>query len=277
MEMHQLIAIPLAIVIVELLLSRKGQSSIAKLYRFDQNAKWEIASYILAITSMDFLFLKIVSLNSIQTLTNWVNTNSGALFKLQNSIISSVLIFIVFDFIVYWVHRLEHSSSWFWLAHKFHHSVQELTVLSSTRSHPLHSLFRIKLFLIYLFGFAVFKNYALVFHLFLNVFAHSRIDSSFGFIGKYLFITPRFHYKHHSLISQNCNYSNGLVLWDFVFGTYSAASESIYSIKCGLPQNEVDLNSISHTYLSPFVDFIFWPIKWVYIKSGGVRFFKTAR
>lgn len=277
MEMHQLIAIPIAILIAELLLSPKGQSSLSKLVRFDQNAKWEIASYILAITSIDFLFLKIISLGSIQQLTTWVNENSGSLFVLENSLLSSILIFIVFDFIVYWVHRLEHASSWFWIAHKFHHSVQELTVFSSSRSHPLHSLFRIKLLLIYLFGFAVFKNYALVFHLFLNVLAHARIDTNFGFIGKYVFISPRFHYKHHALYSQFCNYSNGLILWDRLFGTYSEGNESIYSITCGLPKSEVNLNSITQTYLSPFMDFVVWPIKWVYIKLSSVRFFKTAR
>lgn len=250
----------LSFLCVEYFFCKKGQSSLAKISSAKWTSLWDIFAYCITIFEIDRIILHFYSLGGFTLMEQWLRQHYGSLVKLEKTFFYSVLVSIVFDFLNYWIHRFQHTSQWLWIVHKFHHSAEDVTAITWYRSHPLHGFFRAKTLLSVVFGYYVLKTEIFLFHMFLNIFAHSRVDTNLGFVGKYLFITPRTHHKHHSMNDHGVNFSSGLVLWDRIFKTYSPGDTSIYVLTCGIPDSEGRLTSIRETFVNPFIDFVKYPL-----------------
>lgn len=133
-----------------------------------------------------------------------------------------IMVIVVLEFGQYWMHRLMHNSTPFWLTHAPHHHITQLNAAKGAVGNPIE-LFLISLSLLALFDF---DNTALFAGLntlgVISTFAHANVKSDPPIWYSFFFTTIRHHSLHHSTDYENtrCNYGNSLILLDRIFGTY---------------------------------------------------------
>jgi sterol desaturase/sphingolipid hydroxylase (fatty acid hydroxylase superfamily) len=186
-----------------------------------------------------FLFSSFnVSLLAIKTLRYFFPyAQELSLSPLTQSILATLIAFVLNDFLRFAHHLLMHKSRILFTLHRTHHSALVLTPFTLFRSHPLESLMAgarniLSLGLtIALFSF-LFKGkvnaldilgvnaFGLIFNAALANLRHSPLPISFGPL-EFIFISPRMHQIHHSNNPAhfNKNYGVALSLWDLMIGT----------------------------------------------------------
>ncbi|HBH38230.1 MAG TPA: fatty acid hydroxylase [Curvibacter sp.] len=144
----------------------------------------------------------------------------------------SLLIYLVaMDFFDYWLHRGQHSVEWWWRLHALHHSQRQMTMWSDNRNHLLDDLIRDLLLVTVaqFIGVAPGQFVAIVAITQLSEsLQHANLRLWFGRWGERLWISPRFHRRHHSigighetpgLKLGGCNFGVLLPWWDMLFGS----------------------------------------------------------
>lgn len=170
-----------------------------------------------------------------------------------------VICFIVFQsFLQYWMHRLEHSIPALWALHKFHHSADRMSILTSARQTQLNQGVEASIVLLPMglltsptaplppadspafIGAVIIFAYQ-TFILMNGYLVHSNLRTSYGWIGRWLLVSPRMHRLHHATtpLYHDRNFSFDLVIWDRLFGTYATCDTSLdaASIPIGLDDN----------------------------------------
>lgn len=158
------------------------------------------------------------------------------------------LVVFVMEFGQYWMHRLMHNSTPFWLTHAPHHHITQLNAAKGAVGNPIE-LFLISLSVLALFDLsptALFCGFNI-----LNVvstFAHANVRSDPPLFYSFFFTTIRHHSLHHSTDyeSTRCNYGNSLILLDRIFGTYKEGEASVVG------QDDLRRLSIREQFLFPF-------------------------
>ena len=163
----------------------------------------------------------------------WVHERLEALSGLSVSLANYPLpvqwvgFFLVYSFCDYWAHRLDHSPL-FWPLHRFHHAADDFCVLNSVRTHPAVFTDLVAITLpAALCGVSpeviIEVNF---FVLTLRYLIHSRIDSNWGWVGRWLLQSPTHHRLHHILdISQPVGHFGLMPLWDRLFGTWRGEAD----------------------------------------------------
>ena len=130
--------------------------------------------------------------------------------------------FFVYSFFDYWTHRLDHSR-YFWPLHRYHHAADDFCVVNSTRTHPaaFTAIFLINMPMAVLGASPLVMVYVNVATIALGFLIHSRIDSNFGWIGRWIIQSPTHHRLHHVLdISKGVGHFGMAPIWDHLFGTW---------------------------------------------------------
>ena len=181
------------------------------------------------------------------TLTPWFDAAFGALraagystFHLDqlwpgvtdNALVSLLIYLVVFDLIGYWIHRSQHQWGYWWRLHSLHHAQRQMTMWSDNRNHLLDDILVDSLLVIaaQLIGVAPGQFIAIVALTQLSEsFQHANLRLWFGRIGERLWVSPRFHRRHHSIgvghesVGKNTlggvNFGVFLPWWDMLFGT----------------------------------------------------------
>lgn len=133
-------------------------------------------------------------------------------------------LFIIRDFIQYFIHRILHVVPFLWNFHKVHHSVKEMGFAAHLRFHWMETVVyrALEYIPLALIGFGI-EDFILV-HLFtLSVghFNHSNTRIPLGMF-KYIFNNPQMHLWHHSKVLPKkfgVNYGITLSIWDYLFKT----------------------------------------------------------
>lgn len=130
---------------------------------------------------------------------------------------------LVFDFVVYWRHRLEHTK-FFWPFHATHHADTAMHWLSVLRKHPLSKLLSVSvdIALLLLLGVPEWAiGLAGIVRGWWGFFIHADVPWTLGVFGHVL-ISPAAHRLHHirDEALMGSNYGNTVTLWDKMFGTY---------------------------------------------------------
>lgn len=149
--------------------------------------------------------------------------------------VSLILYLLAFDLLEYWIHRGQHRWRWWWKLHALHHSQRQMTVWSDNRNHLLDDVIHdaIVVLVAQLIGVAPGQFVAIVALTQLSEsFQHANVRIWFGRIGERLWISPRFHRRHHTIgighearapvRNQRAHGNNfGVLLpwWDMLFGT----------------------------------------------------------
>ena len=137
--------------------------------------------------------------------------------------LQAIEIYLLADFLGYWIHRLFHTGAW-WPFHAVHHSSEDLDWLSSVRVHPVNeAVDKIAPAVPILFlGFDPTVTVGVTgFLTFYAIFLHADVDWDFGPL-RAVIATPVFHRWHHSKdpAAIDKNFASFLPLWDIVFGTH---------------------------------------------------------
>jgi sterol desaturase/sphingolipid hydroxylase (fatty acid hydroxylase superfamily) len=139
-------------------------------------------------------------------------------------LISFAIYWLVTSFMQYWGHRLVHTPL-FWHVHRIHHAATELNVLTTFRQHPLEAIVLGFVSLVSPLIFLDVPQRVLLIYFFVgtitDLLAHSQLPWGYGWVGRWLVQSPRFHQLHHSIDEehQDLHFSN-CPFWDHLFGTF---------------------------------------------------------
>lgn len=116
--------------------------------------------------------------------------------------VSLLIYLVIFDFVAYWIHRGQHSFVWWWKLHALHHSQRQMTMWSDNRNHLLDDILTdsILVLVAVLIGVAPSQFVAIVAITQLSEsLQHANLRVWFGTLGERLWISPRFHRRHHAI------------------------------------------------------------------------------
>jgi sterol desaturase/sphingolipid hydroxylase (fatty acid hydroxylase superfamily) len=138
-------------------------------------------------------------------------------------VFAQVAVFVlVYSFFDYWQHRIDHHRI-FWPLHRYHHAAEDFCTLNSSRVHPaaFSSALMSALIIILMKVSTEALIDANLMLATLRLLVHSRIDSDFGWVGRYVIQSPRHHRLHHILdMSRPIGHFGLVPIWDHLFGTW---------------------------------------------------------
>lgn len=138
-------------------------------------------------------------------------------------ILQVILIFLITDFVQYWIHRSYHEIPFLWKIHAVHHSAEKMDWLAGSRMHILEMIITrsVLLITVVLLGFSESAiNIYIIIVSFWATFIHLNMNIKIPYLDK-IFVWPRFHHWHHSKSKEaiNKNYAWQLAFYDFLFKT----------------------------------------------------------
>ena len=153
----------------------------------------------------------------------------------DSRLLSFVAYLVILDFVAYWLHRWQHRVPYWWALHSLHHSQRSMSFWSDDRNHLLDDVLIDGAFALValLIGVppAAFVTIVVATRV-IESLSHVNLKLSFGRIGEYLLVSPRFHRVHHAIDighegrARGCNFAVLFPAWDVLFGT--ANFENIY-------------------------------------------------
>lgn len=161
-----------------------------------------------------------------------------------------ILVILLYSFLRYGIHRVQHIVPFLWELHSYHHSVTDLKASNTFVSHPIDFALR-NVFPPVFLGFVGFDPAAVVFGVGLLNAASLMSHCGAGLHATWLnhvFVTPEVHRWHHSANvpeghRYSVNYGVGFVLWDKLLGTYYLPMEAgrpVQPEKLGHPDGVAD-------------------------------------
>lgn len=160
------------------------------------------------------------------------------------------------EFGLYWGHRIAHEWPPLWRFHAIHHSVTRLWIINTGRFHFIDSLKSIVLGMSILLALGapmeVFVWLSAI-TAFIGMMTHCNVDMRFGLLS-WVFNTPGLHRWHHSrdIREGNKNYSENIMLWDHLFGTFFNPAGRRPPVDIGIAE-----------YMPPgFLAQLAWPFRW---------------
>lgn len=130
------------------------------------------------------------------------------------------------DLIVYWTHRFLHRAV-LWHSHAWHHASRHVWWLSGLRGSPVHMVLTLLPYtlanVIFFLPGSELLIWVIVFGMLNQHWLHSNIRLPYPDLIEKVFVTPRYHFVHHSANVRltNSNYAFVFTFWDKLFGTYT--------------------------------------------------------
>jgi len=151
---------------------------------------------------------------------------------------STLLAILAADFMYYWMHRWEHEVRILWSYHSVHHSSPEFNLTTALRLAWVEGLIEWIFFVpIVLIGFDPAQTIiALAVVVTYQTWIHTQKIGKLGWLDR-IFNTPSVHRVHHGSNDGylDKNYGGILIIWDRMFGTYQAETETVvYGIRTPL-------------------------------------------
>lgn len=147
-----------------------------------------------------------------------------------STIANGAIYLLIYSFAAYWDHRLMHHRL-LWPLHRLHHSATELTPLTLYREHPaapaILAFTRTLPLALVAAPPGQIAACLLIYNAYQSVL-HSAIDSDWGWIGRWVLVSPRAHRLHHASAEALHGYNFGVVVWwDRLFGTWHAGLDAV--------------------------------------------------
>lgn len=206
--------------------------------------------------------------DGVRSLGADLSTESGSVWV---ALALTVTLYLVNDFMRWWLHYLQHKVPLLWEFHKIHHSAEHLNFATAERFHPLDTVFFsvgsisaaaiVNGAFIGLFGdqLTVYQlgGANIIFfgtNLIGGVLRHSPAWVSFGpKIEKWL-ISPAMHQIHHSSDPKHWdkNMGGGLAIWDRMGGTLYVP-EGREELQFGIGEESEDYRTLYGVYVEPLI------------------------
>ncbi|MEO8003880.1 MAG: sterol desaturase family protein [Betaproteobacteria bacterium] len=149
-------------------------------------------------------------------------------FLAQHPYLLFLVYYLVFDFVYYWMHRVQHAIPWWWALHSLHHSQRQVSCWTNDRECFLGGVLEASILacvgLVLGVDPSEFALLILVGELIQN-FSHANVRIGFGKWLNTVFVGPAFHRLHHMRAEpdrpglHNCNFAQAFPVWDILFGT----------------------------------------------------------
>lgn len=151
--------------------------------------------------------------------------------------VSGLLGYLCVTFLVYWWHRLRHSSSLCWrIFHQVHHSPARIEVLTTFYAHPADFVSNAAIVGVVTYALLGLDPLAAGWCLFwvglFEIWEHTNIKTPV-WLG-YIIVRPEMHRVHHEYEKHAKNY--GLPIWDMLFGTYENSPRRVE--RCGFDEDK---------------------------------------
>lgn len=152
-----------------------------------------------------------------------------------------IMMFVLRDFIQWWVHRLLHRVPFLWEFHKVHHSVEQMGFAAHLRFHWMENIVyrTIEYLPLAMIGFGI-DDFFIVHIIALTIghWNHGNFTLNIGPL-KYLFNNPEMHIWHHAYAlpedrKYGVNFGLSLSIWDYLFKT-NYIPENGRDIRLGFP------------------------------------------
>lgn len=130
---------------------------------------------------------------------------------------------VLHDLYIYWFHRYQHNSKFFWRIHEAHHSTHDVDWLSGSRSHTLEIVINQSIefgVIALLSGNPAIPVMKAALDGVWGMYIHSNINVRTGAL-QYVINGPEMHRWHHATDddARNRNFATKLAFWDWMFGT----------------------------------------------------------
>ena len=218
-----------AIVLVLSVLGTVGGERILRRHRGDAEPVSSSRTSISA--GLAYIVAKgIVSKVAMFALAMWIYTNH-AVFDLSpfNPLVWLAL-FVLRDFVYYWIHRAEHQVNVLWASHMIHHSATHFSFTTAVRMPWMEALYKPVLALwAPLLGFHPLISAAIgAIVLIVGQFHHTELRRKQNWLDK-IFVTPGAHRVHHgsNQVYLDKNFGSLFIVWDRMFGTYQPETERV--------------------------------------------------
>ncbi|SHL18437.1 Sterol desaturase/sphingolipid hydroxylase, fatty acid hydroxylase superfamily [Chitinophaga jiangningensis] len=141
-----------------------------------------------------------------------------------------ILCFFADDFSYYWFHRISHSVRFFWASHVIHHSSEKYylaTALRQTWTGNFTGTFLFWLWMPFVGFHPVMVMTMQAISLIYQFWIHTEVIHKLPKPFEYILNTPSHHRVHHGsdLNYLDKNHGGILIIWDRLFGTFTAEQE----------------------------------------------------
>jgi len=219
------------------------KSSARALLRPTASMKTDLAYFLLDQAHVTGVIGRIMMLGasviSGVALRDWLAARTG--FAIDSSglplWLQVMIYFQVYSFFDYWAHRLGHTR-WFWPLHRYHHAAEEFCVVNAARLHPAGfvGIFLLNIPMPLLGASPAVMIWVNVLTIALGFVIHSRMESGFGWAGRWLVQSPLHHRLHHKLdMTTPTGFFSMMPLWDRLFGGWSGTASSNIAIGVDTP------------------------------------------
>ncbi len=197
----------------------------------------------------------------VEFIQRWL---SGPYFKfpephnLFEKVLGIIAYFLIVDFFYYWLHRLQHTNSFLWEQHKFHHSETSMNVTTTRRVHWLEELLIIAFIVIPMSVLFHLQPIAIGFLAFIEIlwlqFIHLNLRLELGILST-IIVGPQQHRIHHSFATEHLdkNFTLFFPIWDIAFGTYCRPKKGEFP-----PTGLTNLENHNHLGLAIVLPFKEW-------------------
>lgn len=185
----------------------------------------------------------------------WFYLYSLTPFKIETSVGSLAILFLLNEFVYYWFHRWSHTVPFLWATHVNHHSSMKMNFSVAARTPFLNAIYHMLFWVpLPLLGFHPIDILAVETISFLFAFIqHTTVIPKLGFLEWFL-NTPSHHRVHHASNPEyiNKNFGNVLIVYDRLFGTFTEEeSKPVYGLTHN-PKNRSLMNMIFHGWKDYF-------------------------
>ena len=250
------VAVGMLVFIIELIAVGWEKSSLKKIIVFDKSTQNDFAIWLLEIFSLFNILAFLFSLGSCYFLVGLIqkSIHLDLIAQIQNGYIQFLVVFILSDFKEYLKHLAFHRFGPLWAIHEFHHAATSFTILTAYRFHFLQTsigmFFDVVPFVLLGAPIQTIIGVVLLRQIH-GMLIHSNITHSWGFLGRYILVSPMAHRIHHSVDPKHYdkNFGGTFIFWDRLFGTYC---EVVDIPEIGIPNSPYNSKSILYDWAIPF-------------------------
>lgn len=239
-----LVMLPLALFIEAAVVGWQGSSTRQMLLDRTPSVKSDLVYLVLGQAKITDILGRVLTLGvamlSGGVVRDLIHAKTG--FAVEPSgipLLAQVAIyFYIYTFFDYWTHRIDHSR-YFWPLHRYHHAAQDFVVINAGRSHPaaiLTGTFVINMPLAILGASPSVMVFVNVVVISIGFLIHSKIDSNWGWFGRYVIQSPNHHRLHHILCQKvPTGHFSMAPVWDHLFGTWRGEADQTLPIGVDKP------------------------------------------
>lgn len=231
--------------IIEIIAIGWRKSSLYRLlFIRDKSTRGDVWCWLLSLFYVYNIFVLLFSFGICYVVTSLIIKSFDFHFVsyISSPVFQFIIILLLSDLKHYIRHALSHKIPWLWEIHKYHHSAEHMNMITAQRGHFLETAY-ISLFdaILFVIVGSPAENYIAILllretHI---LFSHSNVNWHWGWIGKYILVSPAAHRIHHSTSSDHYdrNFGNMFIFWDRLFNTWFNPKENKTAVNVGLIDN----------------------------------------